>query len=172
MPTATSPVEQMVAELARHLTGDDIARLAAPLSPELGALLRELLAREGGRVPGSTTVAPLAHPASPTAPPSAPADVDPFAPVAPAAVSSALQVIKTELLPWANSSLSEGKDPVAEKPMAVILLAKLLQRMTPTEYENLITRDTRLSPAERKTLAALVARLELGPGTVEPSPKR
>jgi hypothetical protein len=171
MPTMTSPVEQMVAELARHLTEGDVARLAAPLAPELGALLRELLAREGGRVPG-TAGGPPPPAASPTVPPSAPADDDPFAPIAPAAVSSALQVIKTELLPWASSSLSEGKDPVTEKPMAVILLAKILQRMTPTEYETLIARDARLSSAERKTFAAVVARLELGPGREEASSKK
>lgn len=172
VPTAASPVEQMVAELSQHLTEGDVAKLVAPLPPQLGALLRELLVREAGRAPGNVASAPPPASAVPTAPPPVPADFDPFAPIPPAAVSSALQVIKTELLPWASSSLSEGKDPVTEKPMGVMLLAKLVQRMTPTEYEDLITRDARLSPAERKTLAALLTRLDLGPGTEERAAKK
>jgi hypothetical protein len=172
VPTAASPVEQMVAELSQHLTEGDVAKLIAPLPPQLGALLRELLVRETGRAPGSAGGSPPPPSAAPTAAPATSVDFDPFTPIAPAAVSSALQVLKTELLPWASSSLSEGKDPVTEKPMGVMLLAKLVRRMTPTEYEDLITRDARLSPAERKTLAALLTRLELGPGTEERGPKK
>ena len=59
------------------------------------------------------------------------------------------------------------KDPVASKPIAMLLLAQLMTSMTRTDFETFIVKSPDLTDAERRTLLALLEKHELGPARGE-----
>jgi hypothetical protein len=162
----------MVGELAKHLTEEEVAGIGRAVRPELAALLREILSTGGSSAapaPGPTlTTGATTATTAPSAPATGGQVPDLFGPLPAPTKWAAIEIVRRELLPWLASPLSTGKDIVAEKPMAIMVLTRLMQAMTVEEYEGLITNEPRLDPAERKTFAALIEKLELGPcGTPE-----
>jgi hypothetical protein len=164
VPVTRTPADDLLSTFAGHLTDADLARLRNVIGPELGGLLHELVthARNTGHVP------PRPSPTAPTAPVPQPAATngakasptpstgtaaeaqhldpqDPMGPIPPTMIASTLEVLRRDLLPWAAANATTGKDPIAEKPVSVLLLSRLMGSLTPSAYEKLFT-SSRLTP--------------------------
>jgi hypothetical protein len=184
VPVTRTPADDLLATFAGHLTDADLARLRSVIGPELGGVLHELVThvRNVGHVPTPTpatattvptphpaaTSGAIAHPTGTTNPEAQHLDPqDPMGPIPPTMIASTLEILRRDLLPWAAANATTGKDPIAEKPISVLLLSRLMSSLTAGAYERLFTSNPRLTPDERKVMAALLAQLELGPGRVE-----
>ena len=173
VPVARTPLEETVSALGKHIDDNVLVNLMSGLSPEVGALLHDLVVRgratttsspsssSGSSSPPPTSSPPAASAPASTQPPVVSENADPFGPLPPTMLAAAIQINRQELLPWATTALASGKDPIKEKPYGTLLLGRIAASMPPDEFHVLFTRDERLTPEERLTLAQLVRRLGL-----------
>jgi hypothetical protein len=172
VPTNATPVEQMVAALAQSLGPAEVAALKALLRPEVGALFDELIG-EGRTSAQTRSSGPMAN-ASPvpktgaTSVPSTPLpSAGPLDKIPPAAFHASMQILKQDLLVWAAEPSNAGKDPIQEKPYAMLLLARLMASMTVSNFETYVMNSQLLGEKDRQAFLALLERCDLGPGLAE-----
>jgi hypothetical protein len=170
VPTNVTPVEQMVAALAQSLGPAEVAALKTLLRPEVGALFDELLS-EGRTSAKDSSSGQAASPvpkteatsaASAPLPPSGPLDKIP-----PAAFHASIQILKRDLLVWAAEPNNAGKDPIEEKPYAMLLLARMMASMTISNFETYVMKSQFLTEKDRQAFLALLERCDLGPALTE-----
>jgi hypothetical protein len=172
VPTHTTPVEQMVAALAQRLGPAEVAALKALLRPEVGALFDELIsegrssAKDGSSGPPANT-SPSPKAGAPSAPATPIPAAGPLDKIPPVAFHASIQILKQDLLVWAAEPGNAGKDPIEEKPYAVLLLARLMASMTVSNFETYIMKSQLLSEKDRQAFLALLERCDLGPGLAE-----
>ncbi len=160
-PTQATPRDEVLAGIFETLTPQQFAVLQSALNDSQMAALMSLLADlQEVRSPGMAT-APAGGTSSPNCKPSEETGV------------LAMARIKQELLPWAIERLKSAQplDPPTEMAAAVKIFRLLVTALPREQYDELVTKNGPLTPAERTAFARLAQHLKLVPeGAAAPPP--
>ena len=160
-PTQATPRDEILAGIVETLTEEQLAGLQATLNPSQMAAFMSLVANlQEARSPGMATP-PVQGTSSPNCKPSE------------ETAALAIARIKRDVLPWAIERLRSAQtlDPPTAMATPMKIFRLFVTALAREQYDELVTKDAPLTPAERTAFGKLAEHLKIAPeGAAVPPP--